>query len=476
MPDTVRHLILGGDTSAPDDTDAVSWVLEFAESTSSASYPYIAAGKAGTFSDLLEAGTPIEPDWSVGAPLDAWPDLNSDSNFAVWLFPETNIQHIPPTLSKNTSTKSSVEETLLLIDQVHKSMPGAPIYIFEDWADTELFEAGGAITDATRSVYLDYTQSTYHSWFETLVAEVKIARPEIEVTLVPAASELAALAVADTYVGLPEILLPPQPDNGSVARAILSGAFGFTTSFAMPLPEKATMGSKVDAELGELYPELSKAITVAVLGDTITEPVSIAGTDYDDTIPLTNDVSTVDLGDGTDTLIIQATGADSNVIFAPDGSVLVQLPDINSAATVSNVERLEFEDGTVALDVDGTAGQVYRLYQAAFDRTPDAQGLGFWIDALDTGEITLEDAAQFFMTSAEFEAAYGSPDTVTDVLFLTLLYVNALDRPPDDEGFIFWREQQDQGVTRAEMMVFFSESVENVAQVAPEISDGIWYL
>ena len=62
------------------------------------------------------------------------------------------------------------------------------------------------------------------------------------------------------------------------------------------------------------------------------------------------------------------------------------------------------------------------------------------------------------------------------MLFLTLLYVNALDRRPDAEGFAFWRDQQEQGVTRADMMVYFSESAENVAQVAPAIEDGIWYL
>ena len=34
----------------------------------------------------------------------------------------------------------------------------------------------------------------------------------------------------------------------------------------------------------------------------------------------------------------------------------------------------------LALDINGTAGQVYRLYQAAFDRKPDLVGLGYWIE------------------------------------------------------------------------------------------------
>jgi hypothetical protein len=44
--------------------------------------------------------------------------------------------------------------------------------------------------------------------------------------------------------------------------------------------------------------------------------------------------------------------------------------------TLIGFKRLEFTDGTLALDVDAgdTAGQAYRLYQAAFARTPDMSG------------------------------------------------------------------------------------------------------
>lgn len=190
---------------------------------------------------------------------------------------------------------------------------------------------------------------------------------------------------------------------------------------------------------------------------------------------LTAAMERVDLGEGLDTVAIAATRAATNVIFSEDGTVVVQLPGDGSPALLENVERLQFEDGTLALDVDGIAGQAYRLYQAAFDRTPDPEGLGFWISELESNEVDLTEAAGYFMSSEEFEIAYGNPEVVTDVLFLTLLYVNTLDRTPDEDGFIFWRDQQDQGLTRAEMMVYFSESVENAAQVAPDIVDGIWY-
>jgi hypothetical protein len=190
----------------------------------------------------------------------------------------------------------------------------------------------------------------------------------------------------------------------------------------------------------------------------------------------TETLQMVDLGEGLDTMVVAATREATTIQFTADGAILMASQGREHATTLYNVERLAFEDGTLAFDTDGIAGQTYRLYQASFDRTPDAEGLGFWIDQLDAGEVTLVEAAEFFMTSEEFAAAYGTSEDVTDVLFLTLLYVNALNRTPDEDGFIFWREQQKQGLTRPEMMVYFSESPENTAQVAPAIDDGIWYI
>ena len=60
--------------------------------------------------------------------------------------------------------------------------------------------------------------------------------------------------------------------------------------------------------------------------------------------------------------------------------------------------------------------------------------------------------------------------------FLTLLYANVLDRTPDDAGFAFWEQEQAQGLSRAEMLQYFSESDENFANVAAEIDAGIFYL
>jgi hypothetical protein len=135
------------------------------------------------------------------------------------------------------------------------------------------------------------------------------------------------------------------------------------------------------------------------------------------------------------------------------------------------VERVQFEDTSVALDIEGVAGQAYRIYKAAFDRAPDIAGLGYWIDAMDKG-AELTSVAGGFIGSTEFQSRYGS---TSDTDFIRLLYENVLDRQPDAEGYAYWQDAMSQGLSREGLLINFSESTENKANVEGLISGGIEY-
>ena len=139
---------------------------------------------------------------------------------------------------------------------------------------------------------------------------------------------------------------------------------------------------------------------------------------------------------------------------------------------LQQVERLQFVDKTVALDIDGSAGQVYRLYQAAFDRKPDLAGVGYWIHQAGTG-LTLLETARSFIASQEFADRYGA--RVGTDGFVKALYQNVLHRAPDQGGFDYWMKVLDGGMERAQALVEFSESAENVAQVVGTIANGFEY-
>lgn len=144
------------------------------------------------------------------------------------------------------------------------------------------------------------------------------------------------------------------------------------------------------------------------------------------------------------------------------------------AATVPRNARLRFADTSLDLGVDGVSAQAYRLYQAAFGRTPDAAGLGYWIGVLERG-VPLETVAQGFTESAEYRALYGAaPDSRTIV---ERYYRNVLGRAGESGGMAFWIDVLERGAaTRGAVLVGFSDGVENQAMVAPAIAAGIAFL
>jgi hypothetical protein len=129
--------------------------------------------------------------------------------------------------------------------------------------------------------------------------------------------------------------------------------------------------------------------------------------------------------------------------------------------------------GTAAANVDdgGSGGKAFRLYQAAFDRAPDLAGLDYWIAQVDAG-AKLSDIATGFIESAEFKALYGANPTNEE--YTQALYRNVLDREPDSAGYAYWSEILGSGATtREQMLVDFSESAENKANVIALIGNGV---
>jgi hypothetical protein len=126
-----------------------------------------------------------------------------------------------------------------------------------------------------------------------------------------------------------------------------------------------------------------------------------------------------------------------------------------------------------------TALSIARLYQTVFDRTPDGSGLNFWIDQWEdiSQNLSLSRIADEFVNSDEFVTTYGSLD---DSAFVTALYDNVLGRNPDDNGLDFWTSQLATGSARADIVVGFSESLENKLNTTTslegltETTPGVW--
>ncbi|MEX5745172.1 Calx-beta domain-containing protein [Massilia sp. X63] len=174
-----------------------------------------------------------------------------------------------------------------------------------------------------------------------------------------------------------------------------------------------------------------------------------------------------------DTVSYQGPRSNYTVSASKDGYLVAEKAAGGRVELVVGVERLKFADTSIGLDIDGTGGQAYRIYQAAFDRTPDAGGLGFWLSAMDKG-TTLEEVAAGFMSSPEFAKLYGANPSNRDLV--SKIYTNVLHRAAEQGGLDYWSSALDNKlVTKAQVLAMISESAENQEAVLKVIADGFPY-
>lgn len=216
-----------------------------------------------------------------------------------------------------------------------------------------------------------------------------------------------------------------------------------------------------------------------------------------------NDVFHADLKDmvfggaGIDTVKLSGRYSDHSIVqsteiwnlFEEDGSprlegFRVSKVGLNDTLSVVDIERFGFDDLGIALDLDGatSAGGIYRLYKATFNREPDAGGLGYWIAQADAGNKDAVRMAEDFTWSQEFQDLYNitttdNYGTGTDVeALVTGFYENVLGRTPDQGGLDFYTgviESKERTVGR--VLAEISDSQENYDGTIELIANGILY-
>lgn len=174
-------------------------------------------------------------------------------------------------------------------------------------------------------------------------------------------------------------------------------------------------------------------------------------------------------GDGTDTAVFSGNRASYTVSKTSTGMTVSSTAE--GVDTLADIERFTFADAATRLDINGTAGQAYRVYQAAFNRTPDNGGLKYWIGLMDGG-YSLAGVASGFIASAEFKTLYGA--NPSNELFVSKLYDNVLHRAPDIGGYNYWVGLLNNNqIDSISTLINFSESTENQAGVMGVIQNGI---
>jgi hypothetical protein len=184
----------------------------------------------------------------------------------------------------------------------------------------------------------------------------------------------------------------------------------------------------------------------------------------------------LDGGSGLDFSIYYYPIAQYSILNTGDKTWTVNNAVNNDTDNLLNVERAYFTDKTVAFDIGAgeIGGSCYRIYKAAFNRTPDEGGLGYWIDQMDLGKDLYSVSAEF-IGSNEFKTLYGTNPSNDD--FLTKVYSNVLGREPDIGGYAWWLGQLETNASKTwpQVLTDFSESTENRESVLALIGNGLEY-
>ena len=178
-------------------------------------------------------------------------------------------------------------------------------------------------------------------------------------------------------------------------------------------------------------------------------------------------------GAGADTFHIQGRRADY-LVESSGASISLSGPaDFDS---LYGVERVAFSDGTLLFDFQTPADAlVYRLYQAAFARTPDEGGFIFWANATRSAGLGALDLARAFRAAEEFTFRYGRD--LPDAQYVAKIYENALGRAPDKPGLDYWTDLLRKGIlNRDQVLVEFAGSPENIGLTAPNMTTGFWVI
>jgi len=220
-----------------------------------------------------------------------------------------------------------------------------------------------------------------------------------------------------------------------------------------------------------ILPEAPEAPLVGSAGND-----TLVGTAGDDAIAGTAGSDSINGGAGTDTIIYNFSRSQVVDSVLPNGEVQITLPG-GDVDQLTNIERVELTDGAYIFDIRDEAQETYRLYSAALAREPDEAGLRFWDDARQDG-FTFDQLSQAFVDSPEFNGLFGGAGGTppTSEVFIDALFNNVLGRVADLPGREFWIDAFNSGVSRADMLEFFSESPENLTRNEDNYDDGFFVL
>ncbi|MFL9920387.1 Ig-like domain-containing protein [Paraburkholderia fungorum] len=208
-------------------------------------------------------------------------------------------------------------------------------------------------------------------------------------------------------------------------------------------------------------------------GNDVLQFVSPAASATPAAAPGAASTTVLDGGAGVDTAVFNGARSDYTV-QAHDGYIVVSgNAQPQQQVMVINVENLQFADVTVAVDNRAALTSIAGLYQDVLGRQADLQGFNFWGQQQQNG-MTLGQIALDMISSTESQAAHPMVFNGDPAHDIQLLYQGIFGRAGDPAGVTFWINQMHQGLTLAQVADDFVHAPEmNAHNIAPQNWDFV---
>lgn len=188
----------------------------------------------------------------------------------------------------------------------------------------------------------------------------------------------------------------------------------------------------------------------------------------DDTILAGQGDDTVDGGEGYDVVSLQGSREDYTIDIVDGKLVITNDWVAGSSVTVENVEFIKLSAGSIAVASNEEEATALRLYQAILGEDVEQDSAQMWLEAIESGEATVEDMAEAFLD----DSSSGMGGSKGDAAFVGMLFENALGRSATAAELQQWTNEIDTS-SRAEVAVQIvgtSEAADNIEGV--QIIDG----
>ena len=233
----------------------------------------------------------------------------------------------------------------------------------------------------------------------------------------------------------------------------IAGATGNTLVLSQAQVGRPVQVQASYTDLGQTNERLISGATPAVASTGM----SVVGTEGSDVLG-GNAISNTFFGLGGNDLLIGGAGKDIAAFSASlanyaisktaTGYSVRDKTGADGTDTLSSVEALSFTDKSINLQIQAQAAaapaadviRLIELYVAFFNRTPDADGLAYWIGQKVGGLSINQIAESFYSAGVQFSSLTGFNSSMSNVDFVNVVYKNVLGRTggADAQGLAYW--------------------------------------